>query len=295
MGELNRVAIVGGTHGNERIGVYLEKKFSRCPALVQRPSFSTQVFLANPQAVAVGVRYIDRDLNRSFDLDRLQNDHSTSYEDLRAKSLYQMIGPNSNAPIDVILDIHSTTSNSGLTLIIDDENRFTLQLASYLQQVDSAIKIYSTAHSGRSRDALRSLAKYGFCLEVGPIAQGVLDADLFQKTEGLIHTILDYLEQYNCGPVTFLNHSLILYRYLDTIDYPRDEQGDIRAMIHPQLQFKDYEALCPGHPMFLTFDGETIEYSGKSVVYPIFINEAAYYEKGIAMCLTEKVCTTPEI
>lgn len=294
MGELKRVAIVGGTHGNERIGVYLKKKFSQSPTLVERSSFSTQVLLANPQAVAVGVRYIDRDLNRSFERDRLQNENSTSYEDLRAKALNQMIGTKSDAPVDVILDIHSTTSNSGLTLIIDDENRFTLQLASYLQQVDSAIKVYSTAHSGRNQDALRSLAKYGFCLEVGPVAQGVLDAALFQKTEALIYTILDYLEQYNCNLVTFLNHSLTLYRYLNTVDYPRNDQGDIQAMIHPQLQFKDYEALYPGNPIFLTFDGETIKYSGAPVVYPVFINEAAYYEKGIAMYLTEKVCTDLE-
>jgi succinylglutamate desuccinylase len=27
---------------------------------------------------------------------------------------------------------------------------------------------------------------------------------------------------------------------------------------------------------------------GSSTVWPIFINEAAYYEKGIAMCLTQR-------
>ncbi|MHC5727533.1 MAG: succinylglutamate desuccinylase/aspartoacylase domain-containing protein, partial [Nostoc sp.] len=31
-----------------------------------------------------------------------------------------------------------------------------------------------------------------------------------------------------------------------------------------------------------------IFYEGASTVYPIFINEAAYYEKGIAMYLTQK-------
>ncbi len=59
-------------------------------------------------------------------------------------------------------------------------------------------------------------------------------------------------------------------------------------MIHPQLQFRDYEALHPGDLMFLTFDGRAIAYEGESTVYPVFINEAAYYEKGVAMCLTEK-------
>jgi aspartoacylase len=40
--------------------------------------------------------------------------------------------------------------------------------------------------------------------------------------------------------------------------------------------------------MFLTFDGTTIAFDGESTVYPIFINEAAYYEKGIAMYFTQK-------
>ncbi|QYO68036.1 aspartoacylase [Leptolyngbya sp. 7M] len=288
MSTVKRVAIVGGTHGNERTGVQLIKKFKLCPDHVRRSSFSTQVLLANPQAVAAGLRYIDRDLNRSFERDRLQNQALANYEDRRAKEISQMLGSDSSAPVDVILDMHSTTSNSGLTLIIDEENAFTLQLATYLQQIHSSVKIYSTSCSGREQDALRSLAKFGFCLEIGPVAQNVLNADLFQKTETLIHIILDYLEQYNRNEVTLPDRSLTLYRYLEAIDYPRNEHGEIQAMIHPQLQFKDYEALHPGDAMFLTFEGETINYSGTSVVYPVFINEAAYYEKGIAMCLTKK-------
>ena len=59
-------------------------------------------------------------------------------------------------------------------------------------------------------------------------------------------------------------------------------------MIHPQRQGKDYEPIEAGDPLFLTFSGETIVYEGRSIVFPIFINEAAYYEKGIAMTLTEK-------
>ena len=32
----------------------------------------------------------------------------------------------------------------------------------------------------------------------------------------------------------------------------------------------------------------TITYQGDSTVYPVFVNEAAYYEKGIAMCLAKQ-------
>ena len=65
-------------------------------------------------------------------------------------------------------------------------------------------------------------------------------------------------------------------------------------MIHPQLQFRDYQPLHPGEPMFLTFTGETILYAGAATVFPIFINEAAYYEKGIAMTFTARQQFTVE-
>ncbi|MBC1257804.1 succinylglutamate desuccinylase/aspartoacylase domain-containing protein, partial [Trichormus variabilis] len=79
-----------------------------------------------------------------------------------------------------------------------------------------------------------------------------------------------------------------LYKFTGTIDYPRNGNGDIQAMIHPDIQFRDYAPLNPGDPLFLTLDGKAIAYEGTSIVYPIFINEAAYYEKGIAMLFTEK-------
>jgi aspartoacylase len=115
-----------------------------------------------------------------------------------------------------------------------------------------------------------------------------LDAKLFQQTEELTHAILDYVENYNQGKHLSIPSSLTLYQCVEMVDYPKDWQGELQAMIHPQLQFQDYQPLNPGDPMFLTFDGQVIPYQGQSTVYPVFINEAAYYEKGIAMCLTQK-------
>lgn len=37
------------------------------------------------------------------------------------------------------------------------------------------------------------------------------------------------------------------------------------------------------------FSGKDVLYEGESTVYPVFINEAAYYEKGIAFIQTEKL------
>jgi succinylglutamate desuccinylase len=296
--KIKRVLIVGGTHGNELTGVYLIKKFGQYPALIQRSSFETLILLGNPDAVELGVRHINADLNRCFDFQTLKDQgfdqSSTQFntqsniEIQRAREISEQFGQEGRSPIDLVIDGHSTTSNSGITLILDKLDFFTLSLSAYLSSIQPALRVYHSATSGRNRDSLRSIAKYGICIEVGPIPNGTLQAELFQKTEDLIFRILDYLEQYNSNDIPFEKTALTVYQYMGAIDYPRYENGEIQAMIHPQLQFKDYEALNFGDPIFLTFDGKTLAYQGDSTVYPIFINEAAYYEKGIAMCLTRK-------
>lgn len=63
---LRRVAVTGGTHGNEMSGVCLAQHWLRAPGELQRPSFSAMPVLANPAATAACRRYMDRDLNRTF-------------------------------------------------------------------------------------------------------------------------------------------------------------------------------------------------------------------------------------
>lgn len=287
MSQVERVAIVGGTHGNELTGVYLAKKFQQYPNLINKPSLETLVLLANTKAIAEGKRYIDKDLNRCFSKQNLQNSNFLNYEDTRAKEIKQILQPQNQPFVDVIIDLHSTTANMGLTLIFCDMHPFLLRLAAYLTSINPLVRVYVNPQS-KEGGFLRSLCELGFVIEVGAVAQNVLDAELFQQTEQLIYAILEYFEWFNQGNTPQINNSLTFYEYIGTIDYPRDERGEIQAMIHPQLQFRDYEPLNPGEPIFLTFAGKDILYDGVSTVYPIFINEAAYYEKGVAMHLTQK-------
>ena len=57
MNQIKRVAIVGGTHGNELTGIYLVKKFDRAPELIGRSTFETITLLANPKACEIGTRH----------------------------------------------------------------------------------------------------------------------------------------------------------------------------------------------------------------------------------------------
>ena len=284
---IQRVLIVGGTHGNELTGGYIIKKLEQYPDRVRRSTFETVALLANPKAFAAVRRYLDKDLNRCFRQLDLQDLMRSCYEEIRAREINSLFGANGKTPADVILDLHSTTANMGLT-IITNEHPFNLRLVAYLQSVNPLVKVYMLPKSDRESSGLPSICELGCTIEVGPVAQGVLQAEKFQQTEALIDAVLNYLEHHNRGEILPFDNAITIYRHVGTIDYPRNESGEIQAMIHPQIQFKDYEPLHPGDPIFLTFEEEAIAYEGTSTVYPVFINEAAYYEKGIAMCITHK-------
>jgi succinylglutamate desuccinylase len=284
MRQFDRVLIVGGTHGNELTGVYLIR--SGVFANLKQFSFTIDTLLANPQAVVANRRYIDRDLNRSFDQTQLAPDRANNYEAEQAWEIYQQFGPQSAKPIDVIIDLHTTTAAMGNTLIIDEYSPLALPVAAALCAVEPSLKVYSSRGSDR-RDALRTIAPLGLCLEIGPVAPGVLDAAVFERTRSLVMQVLACLDRLNQATEIPLD-ALTIYRYEQTIDYPRNPQGQPIAMIHPQLQGCNYTALNPGDPMFIDFYGNVMVYEGDTIGYPVFINEAAYYEKGIAMILTQR-------
>jgi aspartoacylase len=231
---------------------------------------------------------VETDLNRCFSRQDLDNPNLTSYEALRAKIIDHQFGPKSDRQVDLAIDVHSTTANMGLTLIFNGEDPLILKLAAHLATMNPNVRMLRSLAPGEDKKYVDSLRKVGCSIEVGAVAQNVLNAALFQQTEALLHTILDFVDAYNRGISLPLADSFWIYQNLGGIDYPRDESGDIQSMVHPQLQFRDYEPLVPGDPMFLTFTGETIVYEGKKTIYPVFINEAAYYEKGIVMSCCDR-------
>lgn len=286
---IKRVALAGGTHGNELTGIYLVKKFQQLPNLIQRPSFESVTFFANPKAYEIGKRYFDTDLNRSFTELDLENPNLSTYEAQRAKEIYRTFGTGGTQQVDFVVDLHSTTSNMGLTVILSSLERFNLELAAYLVSINPDIKILYSVATHAENSHLDSISEFGCTVEVGAVAQNILDAKLFEQTEALVYLILDYVEAYNQGTLPQFNEIPTIYQVSHNIDFPRNQSGEIQAMIHPELQFQDYEPLHPGKPIFLTFEGEEILYEGDSIVYPVFINEAAYYEKGVAMCISQQV------
>ncbi|XP_006821501.1 aspartoacylase-like [Saccoglossus kowalevskii] len=290
---MRKVGILGGTHGNELSGVYLVKQWLKNKAAVTRKNFETTVCLSNPRAVEKCVRYIDTDLNRVFTEDNLrssQEDSNNMYEINRGRELHAIFGPkHSDAAYDFLVDLHNTTSNMQNSLMIHNtQDPFVVQLVRYIVDKLKHLESNYVFITGNAYQTTRTVAKHGLGIEIGPQSHGSLIADVYQKMETITLHTLDFIEKFNEGEV-FNACTIEAYDIIDKIDFPRDKDGEICAMIHPAFQFKDWTPLKPGDNIFVTFKGETISYQGDKTVYPAFINEASYYEKGIAFWVMKKV------
>lgn len=291
---LRRVAVTGGTHGNEMCGVHLVRHWLQAPGELQRPSFSAMPVLANPAATAACRRYMDRDLNRTFTLTFLNSTVTPDdpYEVTRARELNELLGPKgTDQAFDFILDLHNTTASTGVCLISEgSHNTLNLHLCHYLQLQNPGLpcRLLQYDPPGMETYSLESVSKNGIGLEMGPQPQGVLRADLFSRMRTLVASILDFIELYNQG-MAFPAFEIDIYRNLGKVDFPRTSDGDLAGTVHPQLQDHDFEPLKPGEPIFKLFSGEDVLYEGNSTVYPVFINEAAYYEKHVAFLKSERI------
>ncbi|XP_014648647.1 PREDICTED: N-acyl-aromatic-L-amino acid amidohydrolase (carboxylate-forming) [Ceratotherium simum simum] len=291
---LRRVAVTGGTHGNEMSGIYLVRHWLRAPGEPQRPSFSATPVLANPAATAACRCYVGRDLNRTFTSAFLTATAHPGdpYEVTRAQELNRLVGPkDSGRAFAFILDLHNTTANMAACLFVDNaHDAFALHLCRHLQLQSPELpcRVFLSQVPGKESFHLDSIAKNGMTLELGPQPQGVLRADLFTRMRALVAAALDFIELFNQG-TALPAFEMEAYRSLSFVDFPRTEAGDLAGTVHPQLQDRDFEPLRPGAPIFQMFSGEDVLYEGESTVHPVFINEAAYYEKGIAFFQTEKL------
>jgi len=285
---IKKVAITGGTHGNELTGVYLVKKWQKSPTRIKRGSFETITQLMNQQAIKEVRRYIDHDLNRSFGLSDLADKTLNSHEAKLAKELDGLLGKKgSKRPnVDFIVDLHTTTANMGLSIVVSNKSIITWRAIAYLCKMEPELRVYRW--QGDIENAfVDSIAPHGFAIEVGAVPQGVLRADLFLKTEMLIYHLLDYIEKENSGDKLELPTELEIYDHEVLVDYPRDANGDIMAMVHQKRQDRDFMLINQGDPLFFTLENKTITYEGEPR-YTLFVNESAYYEKGFAMTLAIK-------
>jgi len=296
MSQIKTIVIAGGTHGNELTGIKLYRKWAADKNYYGHacPSANVELVHTNIEATQVTRRYIDLDLNRSFANRLLALENPNAYEIRRAKELNEHFGPKGeHTRTDLIIDIHNTTSNMGICLILSTRDPFTMRASAELVHEFSNCFIYYQPEERGESPYFGTIAKADICLEIGAQPHGTLDASLFAETEKVVLRYLEMVEEWNRGTLQQKPKKTVdVYTQYKDIDYPRDKFGEVSAMIHPNLQNGDYKEVKPGDPMFITFDGKTVPSAEDKSVWPIFINESAYYEKKLAMSLTLK--TTEE-
>ena len=286
--------IVGGTHGNECNGPWLLQHWGPEPELLQRQGLSVRTTLGNPRAMAACRRYIDKDLNRSFIPELLNDPHTSCWEGQRAQQLLQQHGPEGEQPSQVLIDLHSTTAAMGNCLVLYGRRPADLALAAACQS-QLGLPVYLHEGDANQIGFMAQAWPCGLALEVGPVPQGVLCPRICRQSELGLAALLDALAAAAAGHLR-LRQPLVIHAHLGSIDFPRDSQGAPAACLHPQRLRGDWRPLPSGAPLFRHPDGRTIPFNGhpSGEVHTVFSNEAAYQEKGIATSLTRREVLAPQ-
>ena len=290
-----KVLVVAGSHGNELNAPWLIDAWRRDPSHRPDSDLSLVLAIGNPEARSAGRRYLERDLNRSFDRTRLADASARELETVRARELLADHGSEGSDPCLVALDLHSTTASMGNSLVVYGQRPADLALAAGLQG-RLGLPIYLHEADAAQTGYLVERWPCGLVIEVGPVPQGVVHPTVLMQTRLALESALEVLAEAHRRQLR-LPQELVLHHHLGSLDLPRHGDGAPRAVIHPRIQGRDWQPLRPGDPLFLDEAGETLVYEpalglGREPVWPVFINEAAYGEKGIALSLTRR-CSWP--
>ena len=279
-----KILIVSGTHGNEINPIWAVNKFIKSEKI--NSSNDDLIFAkGNPLAINKGFRYLDFDLNRSFNR-KVTNINKDFYELKRAEFLMNEYGISGLNPCQIALDFHTTTSAMGTSIVMYGRRKYDFCLAAILQN-KFGLPIYLHEKDKNQTGFLVEAWPCGLVIEIGPVAQNYYDPQIIER----FIIILQFLYKTKLNPENIcLDNSseITFFVHQYSIDYPRDEKNNVKAVIHPKRLNQDWNLIQEGDPLFLDNQGKTVKYTESDIVYPVFIGEAAYKEKNIAMSFTKK-------
>ncbi len=287
-----RVLVVAATHGNERNAAWLLEQWRRRPQLLAGAGLDLELVIGNPAAHAQNRRYLDRDLNRSFEPELLADPARQEREVQRARELLAAHGPQGQRPCAVALDLHSTTSAMGNSLVVYGRRPADLALAAGIQ-ARLGLPVYLHEADAAQTGFLVERWPAGLVVEVGPVPQGLVTAAVARQSQLALEAACSTLAAARDRTLR-LPAGLTLHVHHGSLDLPR-----AAATLHPRRQGRDWWPLAPGDPLFWSADGSTEGFDPEAAAalearpdpgarWPVFINEAAYGEKGIALSLTRR-------
>ena len=221
-----KILISGQTHGNEWTGRYVAKQLGKIDLKAAYPNLEIKIILSNPKAFELNQRYVDQDLNRSFG----EHQGLTNYEIIRAKEIKEQLKSFAQGDEVFIIDLHTTTSSMGSSLVLHNTLPENITVFSYLKKImriehDESIHAYAWLEK-KELNFLNSLSQFGFAIELGPVAQGTLCPNTYKKTMDLLLTTLKFLNK-SYEALSNVNAEEEIHVHKKSIDYPRDEGGDL--------------------------------------------------------------------
>ncbi len=281
-----QVLLVAGTHGNEINGIFLFDQWEKLPLSINTHGIKTCMVIGNPEAKKAGKRYIHQDLNRSFQEDSFLSINSSIIEGNRANELVNLYGEGGENPCQIALDFHTTTASMGSCLVVYGRRDADLALASLIQnQLGLPVYLHESDH--KQTGFLVESWPCGLVIEIGPIGQGLLNSKIISQTKLILETLMEQIYQVE-NLNFYFPEKLIIHRHIKSIDFPRDEEGNIDGYVHSLRQSKDWQQLKKNDELFCKLNGEIIRFEEDEPYIPVFINEASYVEKNIAMSFTKR-------
>ena len=281
-----QVLLVAGTHGNEINGIWLFDEWKKSSFLINTYGIKTCKVIGNPEAKKVGKRYIHHDLNRSFKEESFLFINSSNFEGNRANELVSLYGEAGESPCQIALDFHTTTASMGSCLVVYGRRYSDLALASLIQN-KLGLPIYLHESDQKQTGFLVESWPCGLVVEIGPIGQSLLNWRIISQTKLILENLMEQIHQVQ-NLNLFFPDKLTIYRHIKSIDFPRDGEGNINGYVHSQRQSKDWQELKKNDELFCKLNGEITRFEEDEPYIPVFINEAAYVEKNIAMSFTKR-------
>tara|TARA_Y100001978_G_scaffold5350_1_gene4450 strand:- start:281 stop:955 length:675 start_codon:yes stop_codon:yes gene_type:complete len=217
-----KILIVSGTHGNELNPVWAVNKFRNL--INTSPQSKTLEFIVgNPKALEEGLRYIDKDLNRSFNVLKTASNQNF-YEINRSEYLIKEYGSQGPKSCPIVIDLHTTTSCMGTSIVMYGRRQRDFCLAAILQ-AKFGLPIYLHEKDINQTGFLVEAWPCGLVIEIGPVAQNHYDSEITERFLIILDFLGDLINNLENNRIN-LPSEVSLFVHQKSIDYPRNENNE---------------------------------------------------------------------